>query len=431
MQLSPMRADPCDPHAITGFVFSTVDITSSHRSREALIDTGIALSRTLDLERVYAEVAQQVRRAVRGEAFCLALADEETAAFHVLHQFGYEDELREPGPADGVVGAVGPRLDDRHGELSPALAEALTQRLKPVWLDALANECVVLRHGPRGLELTAPVTSAEGVLGAMTVLADDIDSPQRLDEATRLLSTLAAQTAAAIERAGSCGAWSRSAGSRPSARSRRASRTSCATRCSASRPPRSCSASASPTIPSSRRTSAASCARSSGSTAWSPRCWSTAGTAPRCSRRATRRPSGTTCWRASAGASRAAASCSRRSGRARARRAAASTRSSSRRCFLNVLVNAVDAAPEGSDLSLTSSVLPSGAWRCRLHNGGPAIPPEVLAARLRDLLLRRSRAARASGSRSASASWTSTAAPSRSRARPRRATAVVITLPAA
>jgi signal transduction histidine kinase len=47
--------------------------------------------------------------------------------------------------------------------------------------------------------------------------------------------------------------------------------------------------------------------------------------------------------------------------------------------FLNVLVNAVDAAPEGSDLALTYTTLPSGAWRCRLHNGGPAIPPEVLS----------------------------------------------------
>jgi signal transduction histidine kinase len=46
--------------------------------------------------------------------------------------------------------------------------------------------------------------------------------------------------------------------------------------------------------------------------------------------------------------------------------------------FVNVLVNAVDAAPEGSDLTLTSAVLPAGVWRCRLHNAGPPIPPEVL-----------------------------------------------------
>jgi signal transduction histidine kinase len=46
--------------------------------------------------------------------------------------------------------------------------------------------------------------------------------------------------------------------------------------------------------------------------------------------------------------------------------------------FANLLVNATDAAPEGSDLTLTSSVLANGQWRCRLHNGGPPIPPEVL-----------------------------------------------------
>ena len=46
--------------------------------------------------------------------------------------------------------------------------------------------------------------------------------------------------------------------------------------------------------------------------------------------------------------------------------------------FINLLVNATDAAPEGSDLTLTSTVLPTGMWRCRLHNGGAAIPPDVL-----------------------------------------------------
>jgi len=46
--------------------------------------------------------------------------------------------------------------------------------------------------------------------------------------------------------------------------------------------------------------------------------------------------------------------------------------------FTNLLVNATDAAPEGSDLTLISSVLANGQWRCRLHNGGPAIPPDVL-----------------------------------------------------
>jgi len=46
--------------------------------------------------------------------------------------------------------------------------------------------------------------------------------------------------------------------------------------------------------------------------------------------------------------------------------------------FVSVLSNAVDAAPEGSDLTLTSSTLPGGAWRCRLHNDGPPISPDLL-----------------------------------------------------
>jgi signal transduction histidine kinase len=46
--------------------------------------------------------------------------------------------------------------------------------------------------------------------------------------------------------------------------------------------------------------------------------------------------------------------------------------------LLNVLMNATDAAPEGSDLSLVTSRLSNGTWRCRLQNGGAAIPPDVL-----------------------------------------------------
>jgi signal transduction histidine kinase len=46
--------------------------------------------------------------------------------------------------------------------------------------------------------------------------------------------------------------------------------------------------------------------------------------------------------------------------------------------YRNILVNACDAAPEGSTLVLVSQLSPAGAWRCRLSNAGQAIPPEVL-----------------------------------------------------
>jgi signal transduction histidine kinase len=47
--------------------------------------------------------------------------------------------------------------------------------------------------------------------------------------------------------------------------------------------------------------------------------------------------------------------------------------------FVNVLANAVDAAPEGGDLALSSSIsTANGAWQCRLHNDGAPIPHDVL-----------------------------------------------------
>jgi signal transduction histidine kinase len=46
--------------------------------------------------------------------------------------------------------------------------------------------------------------------------------------------------------------------------------------------------------------------------------------------------------------------------------------------FRSLLSNAVEAAPEASDVSLQSVTLPSGGWRCRLTNGGAPIPAEML-----------------------------------------------------
>jgi signal transduction histidine kinase len=46
--------------------------------------------------------------------------------------------------------------------------------------------------------------------------------------------------------------------------------------------------------------------------------------------------------------------------------------------FVNVLLNAIDAAPEASDLTLTASTRQSGAWQCRLVNGGGPMPADTL-----------------------------------------------------
>jgi signal transduction histidine kinase len=45
----------------------------------------------------------------------------------------------------------------------------------------------------------------------------------------------------------------------------------------------------------------------------------------------------------------------------------------------NALVNAVDAAPEGTDLTIESTIEGDGTWRSRLHNDGPPVPADTLA----------------------------------------------------
>lgn len=50
-----------------------------------------------------------------------------------------------------------------------------------------------------------------------------------------------------------------------------------------------------------------------------------------------------------------------------------------RRLFVELLENAAEAAPEGTDLTLDSFVTDDGAWSCRLHNGGAELAPDVLA----------------------------------------------------
>jgi signal transduction histidine kinase len=46
--------------------------------------------------------------------------------------------------------------------------------------------------------------------------------------------------------------------------------------------------------------------------------------------------------------------------------------------FRSVLANAVEAAPDASDVTLQSFALPNGGWRCRLTNLGAPIPADVL-----------------------------------------------------
>ena len=46
--------------------------------------------------------------------------------------------------------------------------------------------------------------------------------------------------------------------------------------------------------------------------------------------------------------------------------------------FRELLANAAESAPEATDITLDSETVAGTGWRCRLHNGGPAVPPSVL-----------------------------------------------------
>ncbi|AMW03865.1 ATP-binding protein [Gemmatimonas phototrophica] len=169
MQVSALREND----VVTGFVFATVDITPSHRSREALINTGIALAEAISLDRVYEEVALQLKRAIPSTGFVIAIADDESGRFEIAHRQGY----------------------------AAYTPDEIELRLSRAWLDALATSNVVREATPNGLEITAPLVSAEGVLGALTLYAEPLESESAIEETERVLAVIAAQTAVAIERA--------------------------------------------------------------------------------------------------------------------------------------------------------------------------------------------------------------------------------------
>jgi signal transduction histidine kinase len=268
--------------------------------------------------------------------------------------------------------------------------DALASRLAETWREALAADRVVLGHAARGLELTVPLASGPGaepgsgasapaptVLGAMTVLADDIESPQRLDEATRVLTTLAAQTAAAVGRA------------RLVRRVEQKRRLEAIGEVAAG-------VAHELRNPLFGISSAAQLLRFRVQD--DPVVEKNVGRILREVERLNRmvtslleygRPASArlepgdpdAVWDDVLDAQRGLLE-----GKAllldRARTAPpARVRLDAEQLaqvFLNVLVNAVDAAPEASDLALTSTTLPNGGWRCRMHNGGPAIAPDAL-----------------------------------------------------
>jgi len=332
--------------AVTGFTFSTVDITPSHRWREALIDTGMALAPAMSVDRVFHEVAQQLRRAMGCDSVAIALADGATDTMRVVHQSGFA-----------------------------VASDLIAGRFAPAWGEALDGGRVVTRTSEEGIELTAPMTSGEGVFGAITVTCPPIPS-HRMEESRRVLETIAAETAAAVERA------------RVVQRLGHKHRLEAIGEVTAGvahelRNPLFGISSAAQLLRFRVRED--------------PVVEKNVGRILREVERLNSmvtslleygRPGPITLapgdpdavWddvlENQRGLLESRAVLLERS-RAPHVSCAIDPQQLSH-VFTNLLVNATDAAPEGSDLKLTSSVLANGHWRCRLHNGGPPIPPDVL-----------------------------------------------------
>jgi signal transduction histidine kinase len=166
LQVTALRGEG---QRLTGFVFSTVDITPSHKSREALINTGLALARPVDLDRVFREVAHQVLRAIPNDAFGIWIqrTGEGPTVAHSTVPLGAD-------PTDGG--------------------------LRDTALLALAEGRVVTAEVAGGRIVAAPMNPGGEVSGAMALFSTLLRSRQDQEEGERVLATLAAQTGAALER---------------------------------------------------------------------------------------------------------------------------------------------------------------------------------------------------------------------------------------
>lgn len=332
-----------------GFVATLSDVTESHRAHDALISTGLALASSIDIGRVYHEVGKQLQRAVRCDAYIIAVADDETLALTAVQSGGFSETTI-----------------------------ALETRLRADWLEALASGTMLFhRSAPSGRELTAPIISEEGVLGAITVRFSALDATYELMETQRVLSAIAAQTAAAIDRA------------------------FLVRRVEQKRRLEAIGEVAAGVAHELRNplfgiSSAAQLLRVRGRD--DPAVERNVG---RILREVDRlnsmlsallvygRPQPLHCtkgdpddvWDDVIEASRARMQDNRitlQRHRDTAEVAMQFDPSQMKQVFLNVLVNALDAAPPGSNVTLHSVVQTGGAWRCRLHNTGTAIPLESL-----------------------------------------------------
>jgi len=344
-QMTPLHDDT---HAVTGFVISTVDITSVERAREASVSSGIALARAIDLDQALQEAAQQLRHHIRPDLIAIALGDDDGAALRVSYENGSDVEHR-----------------------------VLEQRFADSWDATLRDSAVHTNRGSSTIEITAPMIGSAGPLGVITVVADDIESPDRLADTQRFVAAIAAQTAAAVDRSRQI----RRAGHR---RRREAIGEVATGVAHELRNPIFGISSAAQLLRFGTREDPVMERNVGRVLREVERLNRMVGTLVELGRPlalnvSMRDPDEV--WddvlQSERGQLESRSIIVRRTRPESATPFAVDVQQVAQ-AFRNILSNAIEAAPEATDIVLDSIVLPNGSWRCRLTNGGPPIPSEML-----------------------------------------------------
>jgi len=168
-QMTPLHDEA---RAVTGFVVCTVDVTTRDHARAAVFDSGIALARTIEADEAYHEAAQQLRQTLRADLVIVALRDDQGAPLRIVYDLGSDGDRR-----------------------------SLEQRFARTWQSVLQTGRVVASREASTVALTAPLPGETRPLGAISIIADDIESPEQMADARRYLSAVATQLSLAIDRA--------------------------------------------------------------------------------------------------------------------------------------------------------------------------------------------------------------------------------------
>jgi signal transduction histidine kinase len=162
-----------DAHAVTGYAFSTVDITAIRRAGELRVETSRDLALAVTIERVLTEASQLLLRTMLCDSVAIALETAPGGELRLAHHSGVS--------SDNVTEIAG--------------------YLAPAWEDARRSRDVVGRSHGEGTQLTAPMVHGENVVGAITVSTAGSTAPHLVEGVRRLLATVAEESAVAIERA--------------------------------------------------------------------------------------------------------------------------------------------------------------------------------------------------------------------------------------